>query len=143
MKIMNNKINYKTLKRLGDLELRRYAGDLTTIIEEDRALYEKLLRSPIEIKMTAPKGICDDKLYEICSSVVGKHERFSIARIKLINNYAKETGELDKLCLLSMLVNGIYIGHPLDLLNYKNNKPQEIIYPIKGLGQKIAEINFL
>lgn len=143
MKIINNKIDDETLERLSNLELKQYAGDLTTIIEEDKALYEKLLRSPIEIKMIAPKGVCDDRLYEICFSVAGYHERFGIARIKLINNYAKETGNPDKFCLLSMLVNGIYVGHPLDLLNHRNNNPQKIIYPIKGVGQKIAEINFL
>jgi len=77
------------LNRLSNLELNRYAGDLNALAGKDLALYNKLMESPVEVRVIAQRGICEDELYEICLSVQGKHKQFVNVRDGVIKKYTK------------------------------------------------------
>lgn len=141
-----------TLERLSNLELRQYAGNLNAISGEDATIYDMLVESPIKIKVTAQRGICEDELYDICLSLEGRHDRFIDVRHAIIESYIKKISPMQKMrdtgvaqspCLLSMLFDGIYVGDSEDLLNYRNNNQAGILYNTKGLGAKLAEVTFI
>ena len=134
-------ISHQELERLDNLELRQYAGDLDAIIGDDKKLYDQLMQSPVELMMTAPKGICENELFDICLSAQGRYSTFGELRRHIMQKLftiSKNPG----FNLLSVLFDGIYAGEPEDLLNYRNNRPQGIFYPIQGLGEKLADVKF-
>lgn len=142
-------IDYQTLERLSNLELRQYTGDLTAIVADDRVLYNELMESPVEVRVTAQRGLCEGGLYEICLSVQGRHKRFVDVRHAVINKYTRDMKPFEKMvdagkvqspCLLTVLFDGIYVGDSEDLFTYRNGVSGRIWYPTKGLGEKIAEI---
>ena len=135
-------INRETLERLSNLELRQYAGDLHAIIGKNRKLWTELSNAPVDVKMAASRGICEDKLYDICLSVQRKHETFSMLRHRIMEALSKKSETLG-FNLLTVLFDGIYVGEPEDLFHYRNNLSGRILYPTKGLGSKLAEVTFI
>ena len=132
--------NKQTLERLSNLDLRQYAGDLKAIQGDDRELYERLMRSPVEVHVTAQRGICDDLLYQILSTIEGTYERFEELRREVMFKLPKNSPGWN---LLSVLFDGIYVGEPEDLLNHRYNRPEGILYRTRGLGEKVVDITFL
>lgn len=135
-------IDPQALDRLSQLELEQYAGNLRAIQGDDRTLYEQLFEIPVSVKLTAQKGICDDSLYEICVKAQGGHESF----LDLRRTVTKELGkkfDTPGQNLLTISFNGIYVGDPEDLLNHRNGRPEGILYPTRGLGEKLAEVAFI
>jgi len=55
----------------------------------------------------------------------------------------EETSKVQSPCLLTVLFDGIYIGDPEDLLNYRKDSQAKIWYPTKGLGEKVDGIEFI
>ncbi|MDI6721437.1 MAG: hypothetical protein QMD85_03535 [Candidatus Aenigmarchaeota archaeon] len=146
------KIDRQGLARLSNLELRQYAGDLNAISGADRRMYNELMESLAEMRLTADRGLCDDGLYEICASAQGWYEKFEDLRRAIVGRYTKDanpfqkmadTGTVQSPCLLSVLFDGVYVGDMEDLLNYRDGTPSGIFYPVQGLGEKIAEVEFL
>lgn len=135
-------IDSKTLERLSNLELRQYAGELNAIVGKDRILFEELNESSVEVVMIAPREICDDRLYDICLSMHKKHEMFFMLRHRILDKLSKKYEEL-KAHLLTVLFDGIYVGEPEDLFNYRNGRQTRILYPTKGLGSKLADVTFI
>ena len=130
-----------TLERLSDLELRQYAGDLSAIMGDDRLLYEKLFGLPVEVRIAAHLGICEDRLYQILCIFQGRYEKFEDLRCKITTRLSREFAP-PGWNRLSVLFDGIYIGEPEDLLNYRQGNRAGILNPIKGLGEKAAEMIF-
>lgn len=124
-------IDDDTLARLSLLDLYQYAGDL--ILGENRKLYDELLELPVEVRVTAQRGICEGIFYEICLNAQGKYRRFGDLKKRIVQRSN----------LLSVLFNGIYIGEPKDLLNLRRGNQARILHPMEGLGQKIADLKFL
>lgn len=132
----------QTLERLSNLELCQYAGDLGAIQEEDRGLYEKLTESPVEVVVTGGSGVCDDWLYEICLGVEGQYDTFLEVR-KIVQDELRGVVGGPGWNLLTVSFNGIYVGEPEDLLNYRNGRTKSILYQTTGIGKKVADITFL
>ncbi len=136
------KIVKEDLERLSGLELRQYAGDLKAIRGKDIVLYDILMKNSVEVKIIAERGVCSDKLYDICIDLQGRHGKFVHLRRRTMNMLSQEfKGPGSN--LLSILFDGVYIGEPEDLLNYRNKNRSGILYPTKGFGEKLAEVNFL
>jgi len=132
----------EVLKRLSMLDLKRYAGNLNVLKKDDARLYEQLMTSPVNVKVVADKGICEDKLHEICQRSQGKHETFRSLRQKIEDQLFKIQHSLGW-NLLTVSFDGIFVGEPEDLLNHRDGRQEGIMYPIKGLGEKIAEVEFV
>jgi len=144
-------------KRLGQLELEEYAGNLGAFSSEDKTIHEQLMRMPVEMRRIPLKKECDGSLVALCSELAGKYESLIDLRIKIIEAYTTRRKPLEKMqtlgamqspCLFAILVDGLYLGDPEDILNKRKQiangsmTPPEIWYPIQGLGEKIAEIIF-
>jgi hypothetical protein len=130
----------QTLERLSTLELRLYAGDLGAFGTNDWILRNELTEIPVEVRVIIEDGRCDDALYKLCEQVEGMHETFGKLREGITDALAKGLGNAGW-NLLSVLFDGIYAGEPEDLLNHRTGGM--ILYPVKGLGEKIAEVTFL
>ena len=146
-------MEFDKLEKLSNLELRKCVRDVNGVSKEDIdlyvELYNKLLKSPVEVNITAQRGLCEDHLYELCLSLQGRYKEFVYSRYKLGELYRefmfKKLSENNNPgpCLVSVLFNGIYIGHYKDLLNYRKGNSEKLLYSTKGLGEKIAEVIFL
>ena len=66
------KISSEALERLSGLGLRQYAGDLKAIKGGDRTLYNILMEKPVEVKIIAERGVCNDRLYDTCTELQGR-----------------------------------------------------------------------
>ncbi len=135
-------IDVRELRRLSNLELSKYAGELDALEGDDEMLVAILACSPLETKVVADKGICDAKLYKIGLQVQGEYETFAELRRKVMDKLS-QTFQPPAWNLLSVLFDGIYIGEPEDLYNFRAGESQGIIYHIKGLGTKLADVRFL
>ena len=133
-------VDNQTLERLSNLTLEEYAGNLAAFEGDDAETYVKLMESPVEVKVTAQKGTCEDNLYEICLKAQGKYKRFLDLRRKITTELVEEIKGFN---LMSVLFDGIYVGEPEDLLNHRNDSQAEILYPVEGFGEKIAEVIFV
>ena len=134
----------KTLQRLSTLALTlRYKRDAEVMKEEDENLYHALLDSSVRVQVIADKNACEDSLYAICSSLQGTHEKFTDVRTLLGKQFYQARRLTSEERLLSVLFDGIYVGHPEDLLQIRNGHDEEVLYPVKGLGEKMADIIFL
>lgn len=132
----------RTLAAMSKLLLEFYSGNLYAFGVSSRRLNEQLKKQPVEVSVIAEKGACENELYHICKEAEGKYEKFSDLTRKITEALAK--GEVrPSWNLLSVLFDGIYVGEPEDLRNYRNGETASIIYPTKGLGEKIARIKFL
>ncbi len=132
----------QTLERLSNLSLRQYSGDLAAIRGEDRQLHAQLMESPVEMRVIAQPGVCEEELYEICLQAIGRYPRFIDLRWRITRELSAKF-EPPRWNLLSILFDGIFVGEPEDLLNHRNGNPSGVLYPTKGLGTKIAEVIFL
>jgi hypothetical protein len=131
----------ETLKRLSNLDLIKYAGDLKAIKGQDAILYDELMNTPVEAKVIAKEGICEDVLYKICLDAQMNYEGFKNLRHNIINKLSKsEQLTAGTKNLLTVLFNGVYIGEPEDILNYR--KGGATLYPTKGLGKRIMDVQF-
>ena len=130
------------LRRLSNLEISRYAGELDSIQGEDGRLVELLARTPVEMTMIAESGVCDEKLYEICRKKVGRHDSFALLREKIVCDLAERL-EPPAWNLLSVLLDGIYVGDPEDVYNLRSGEPNQVMYNLKGIGTKLAEVRFV
>jgi hypothetical protein len=129
------------LERLSGLQLREYAGDMYALTGADRRLYEKLIQVPIEVKVIAERGVCEDRLYDICLRAGGRWtfvelRRYVMQELSRTHDVSENSGWI----LLSVLFDGIYVGDPEDLQHHRNGNKSKILYPIKGLGEKLAEV---
>jgi len=121
-------------------ELRQYAGE-QFITGELADVWEHLGYYPVEVRMCASRGACDDRLYAICQSVAGSGRTLKAVRQYVVSQLYQIATDPD--CnLLSVLFTGIYVGEPEDLLNHWRGS-DDIFYPTTGLGKKIADIHFL
>jgi len=134
-------VSDETLKRLSHLDLKQYAGDLRAITGDDREIYEQLMSSPIDVRVTKNRVICATKLYDICCDLEGAHDEFRILRRIATDRLMKEFSGLGR-NLLSVLFHGIYIGEAGDLLNNWEENRKRILYPTRGFSQRVAEISF-
>lgn len=132
----------EALQTMSKLLLKFYSGNLSAFEGSCGKVVEQLRKRPIEVKVIAKKGVCEDRLYEICQAAQGKYEKFSDLTGKITEALAKGSARPDW-NLLSVLFDGIYIGEPEDLLNYRSSELDGVIYPTKGLGEKISQIKFL
>ena len=68
------------LEKLSNLELRKCVRDVNGVSKEDIdlyvELYNKLLKSPVEVNITAQRGLCEDHLYELCLSLQGRYKEY-------------------------------------------------------------------
>lgn len=135
-------VDKEILERLSGLELKQYAGDLRAIEGEDRILYERLFELPVEVRIVAHVGVCGDRLYQICNKFQGRHRSFEELRHQVVARLSTEFAP-PGWNRLSVLFDGMYVGEPEDLLNYKQGNREGILNPIKGLGEKIAKITFI
>jgi len=139
-------IDASTLDRLNNLELEQYAGNLNAFTKEDLIMRERLAATPIDVKMIEPRGVCDDELYDICSPFEGRQETFASLRQGIVDRLRREIEPILPFFqwnLLTVLFDGVYVGEPEDLLDYRKGNEQGILPPIEGLGKKIADIKFL
>ena len=137
------RIDRKTLERLAYLDLKLYAGDLGAFIKEDYELREALMVSPVEVKLISARDICDDSLYTVVERFVGRYEKFQDLRYGLTKELIATLPVPAGYNLLTSLFNGIYIGDPEDVLNFRLQRGDKIMYPVKGLGEKLADVIFL
>ena len=135
-------IDPKTLDRLSQLDLEQYAGNFRAIQRNDNVLYNQLFEIPVNVRLTASRGVCENCLYDICVEAQGNHESFRDLRRKIDSSLAKRL-ESPRWQLLTVSFNGVYIGNPEDLLNFRKSRSEGIIYPTKGLGEKLAEVTFI
>ncbi len=135
-------VDTEALDRLSQLELEQYAGNLRAIQGEDRNIYERLFELPVIVKVIAERGTCEDELYDICVRAERNYVRFLDLRRDITRELA-EKFDTPGQNLLTVLFNGIYVGESEDLLNFRKSRPEGIIYPTKGLGEKLAEITFI
>ncbi len=142
MQMISMRINDCTLERLSRLELKRYAGDLRALSGEDLRLYKELMISPVQVKVIIERGICEDAIYEICVKAEGEYNKFKDLRHKIIRELSRNA-QAPGWDLLSVLSDGIYVGEMEDLLNYRYGNQTGILYPTKGLGEKIAQVIFI
>lgn len=135
-------IDSKELRRLSNLEISRYAGQLDAIRGKDEILVGLLAETPVEVVMVAEEGVCNGTLYNICKRRTGRHKSFALLRGEVIGELAQR---FEPPCwnLLSVLFDGIYVGEPEDLYNLRAGEPQGVIYNLKGLGTKLADVKFL
>ena len=136
-------IETQTLSRLSHLELRQYAGELNAIAGEDTRLFGSLLSSPVEVTVAAEKGICDDRFYEICLKSQGKYGKFVDVRHKVTQDLSAQSTNPNCWNLLTVLFDGVYVGDPEDVLYWRENQKKKILFPIQGLGKKVAEVKFV
>ena len=40
-------------------------------------------------------------------------------------------------------LDGVYVGEPEDLYNIRAREPEGVMYPIAGIGTKLADVKFL
>ena len=45
--------------------------------------------------------------------------------------------------ILTLIFYGIYVGDPEDLIIHRKGIKGRILYPTKGLGEKLAEVKFI
>lgn len=140
---MDFNITSETLERLSNLDLQQYAGNLEALRETDRLIYERLMHSPVEVKVTAQREGVDRGLYEACLELQGSCVKFEELRRKAMMMLSRRSHSPVGWNLLSVLFNGIYIGDPEDLLNYRTGRQEGILYPVEGLGKKVAEVRFV
>ncbi|MEN9626272.1 MAG: hypothetical protein RL557_600 [archaeon] len=139
-------VDHGTLERLSNLDLRVYVGDTNAIRGEDKRLYEQLMQTSVEVIMPSEAGMsqqgtCEEPLYQICLGAQGVYNAFIDARQHVMGKLLREISG-PGFNLLSILFEGIYVGEPEDLLNYRNGNSAGIRYPTKGLGNKLAAIRF-
>ena len=75
--------------------------------------------------------------------VLGQYGRFLDVRNEVHRDFMESAHpQLCPVAPVSILVSGIFVGEPEDLLNFRKNRGT-IMYPTKGLGEKLADIRFL
>ena len=106
-------LNEELLQKLSDLELELYSANISDLGELDY-LRENLLNTPVEMKVTAEKGICEDQLYDICLKYQGEHDSLATLRLSIANELANQFAP-PGWNMLSVLFDGVYVGDPEDL----------------------------
>jgi len=104
--------NPEVLRRLDDLELQRYAGEIKTFPDREESLYQELMMSPVKVKVTAPIEVCAARFYQFCLNVQGEYDDFKQVRLKVSQESMQE---FDRMAL-SVLFEGIYEGDPEDVM---------------------------
>ena len=137
-------LDAEALTRLSTLELEMYAGKLSALAGEDMKKATRLKQLPVRVKLVAERGVCEDSLYDICSEVEGQHASFHELRMRVIGKLARDLNSPSSPAwnLLPVLFDGIYVGEPEDLLGFRKGR-SEPLYPTKGLGTKLADIEFI
>lgn len=145
-------IDQATIDCLSDLELELYTGNSFDGIKKEREIRNKLHRLPVRIKVNLGESFCDDLLYRICKGLAsrefttiqelkGRLGSLSMSVIPQLDtsNWVQKIAPT----LFTTLFNGVYVGEPEDVYNHRKGNKSKIWHPVKGLGLKIAEIEFL
>jgi len=130
------------LEELSNLELEVYAGRIELAETPQYRKLEALFEVPVSMKVIAPPEVCEPHLYRIARALEGRHSTFAELRQKTNEALFNKQGNILGWNILSVLASGVYVGEMEDIRNYRNNSSQ-ILYPTRGLGTKVAEINFL
>jgi len=147
-------IDAKTLRDLSALQLDVYAGNIGKIFGEDGIIEKKLTETPVRAKVIAQEKDCDAGLYRVGLEIQGEYKSFKELRRAVVRHLQQLPSVPGSRVpglnipispewnLISVLFDGIYIGEPEDLLNHWTGTGN-IFTDIKGLGEKLAEIEFL
>ena len=136
-------VDLSILRRLNALELESYAGKEPLITQEDLELREQLYQLPTKLTLVQPSPEYPLELKRIVTTYAeqDRHEKFIRMREKIMRDLMEKTSTPSN--LLTVLFGGIYVGEPEDFRNYILNSQSELLYPVQGFGQKVANIEFI
>ena len=130
-----------TIKRISELALQVHAGNLQALAGRDLEIYCRLSKLPVSVKITTRKGTCEDLVYDICFKAQGRYESFHYLKGK-INGEVADIMNHPTARLLTVLPDGIFVGEARDLKDFRRDPKAKLVYPIVGVGEKLAEVWF-
>jgi hypothetical protein len=134
-------INPKTLEKLSAVTLLSYAGIPSALSLDERRIMNLLSKVPVVVNPLEFVEGFDNELYNIAFGLQGRHDNLMDLRASadhaLMDRYPGPGFRR-----LSILFDGIYLGEPEDLLNFRKGNPREVMYEIRGLGSKVSDIIF-
>src|SRR3989344_8646168 len=123
-----------TLRRLSNLELRQYAGDLDALMGDNRNLFEKIARDPVSVRLIVEDGDINPDFYAVIKDLEGKYPSFIELRRKTIKLLATRFDGLGWNSL-TCLFDGVFIGEAEDLWFHREDRGTSM-YPVEDLGKK-------
>ncbi len=138
----------RSLQELSQLELECYAGKTDARDVAASAEHRLVMEKPATMRVTAKPDVVPEAIYEICKRLEGSYTSLLALRNAVFVTYMEQCLSLEDPTPrspvgITVLPDGVYAGDPEDIYYQREQEENflgRIRYPIKGLGEKIAEV---
>ncbi|MBI3334088.1 hypothetical protein HYZ97_01250 [Candidatus Pacearchaeota archaeon] len=123
--------------------LDMYTGriEIERLPKEFLPIFERMHKLPVNMALAESIGI-DSRLVKLIRANQGIHSSYDKLKCKL-NVKLMDLFPGPGFTRLTMLYNGVYVGEPEDFLAYLEDRSEDILYPLEGLGKKVGDVVFI